>query len=222
MGIKENYQKLRREISENVSIIVACKTRTPEEIAEVIDAGAEYLGENYVQEAENVYDALGEKARRVKWHMLGHLQKNKINKALRIFDVVQTIDSQEVALALSERAQRIGRIVSVYIEVNIGAEGSKTGVKPEYQEVRALAEEISQFKHLRLEGLMTMAPFLKNPEDYRTYFRKMKKVFDEIKALNLPKVDMKYLSMGMSDSYKIAIEEGSNMVRLGTAIFGER
>ena len=219
MNIAENYQNLRKEIPKNVSIVVACKTRTPEEIAKVVGAGADILGENYVQEAEELYSILGEKASRLKWHLLGHLQRNKINRALRIFDVVQTIDSKEIAAGLSERAERAGKIVSVYMEVNIGAEDSKTGVKPEYREVKTLAEEISQLKHLRLEGLMTMAPFLRNPEDYRPYFRKMKKIFDEIKSLNLPEVDMKYLSMGMSDSYRVAIEEGSNMVRLGAVIF---
>lgn len=222
MNIKENYQRLKREIPEDVSIIVACKGRTKEEIEEVIDAGAENLGENYVQEAERVYEALGEKARKLRWHMIGHLQKNKINKALRIFDVIQTIDSKEIAIALNERAERIGKTVPVYIEINIGNEKTKSGVKAEYDIVENLAKEISQLKYLHLEGLMTMGLALENSEALRPYFRKTKEIFYKIKALSLPNVDMKYLSMGMSGSYKIAIEEGSNMVRLGAAIFGER
>jgi pyridoxal phosphate enzyme (YggS family) len=222
MIIAENYQNLRKEIPDSVSIIVACKTRTPEEIEEVIDAGAENLGENYVQEAEKVYNFLGEKAKKVRWHMIGNLQKNKINKALKIFDVIQTIDSKEIALALNERAERVGKLVPIYIEINIGSEITKSGVKPEYNIVENLAKEISQLKYLRLEGLMTMGPQFGNPEDSRPYFRKTKDIFDKIRTLNLHNIDMKTLSMGMSGSYKVAIEEGSNMVRLGTLIFGKR
>ncbi len=125
MSIAENYQKIRKEIPSNVTIIVAGKGRTKEEIEEVIEAGAENLGENYVQEAERMYEALGEKARKVRWHMIGHLQKNKINKALKIFDVIQTIDSEEIALAFNERAERVGKVVPVYIEINIGDEDDK-------------------------------------------------------------------------------------------------
>ena len=222
MNIAENYQKIRKEIPGNVSIIVAGKGRTNEEIEEVIDAGAEDLGENYVQEAERMYESLGEKARKVRWHMIGHLQKNKINKALKIFDVIQTIDSKEIALALNERAERVGKVVPVYIEIKIGDEETKSGVKAEYEIIESLVREISKLKYLRLEGLMTMEPQVKDPEDSRPYFEKTKDIFDKTKAFKLPNVDMKELSMGISDSYRIAIEEGSNMVRLGAVIFGER
>ncbi len=222
MSIANNYQKTRKVIPGNVTIILAGKGRTNKEIEEVIDAGAEDLGENYVQEAERMYEVLGEKAGKVKWHMIGHLQKNKINKALKIFDVIQTIDSQEIAEALNERAEKIGKTVPVYIEVNIGDEEAKSGVKADYRVIESLARGISQLQSLRLEGLMTMEPQVENPEDSRPYFQKTKDIFDRIKDLNLPNVDMKYLSMGISGSYKIAIEEGSNMVRLGTVIFGER
>ncbi|MBN1363882.1 MAG: YggS family pyridoxal phosphate-dependent enzyme [Syntrophaceae bacterium] len=222
MGIKENYQKIRSEVPDNVVIIVACKTRTKEEIEEVIEAGAKYLGENYVQEAEKIHEALGEQTKEIKWHMIGHLQKNKINRALKIFDVIQTIDSKEIAVHLNERAERIGKVVPVYIEMNLGNEETKSGVKAEYGVVEQLAKEISELKSLRLEGLMAMEPQLDDARDTRTYFKKAKVIFDKIKALDLPNVEMKTLSMGMSASYEVAIREGSNMVRLGAAIFGER
>lgn len=219
MSVAENYQKIRKEIPDNVAIIVAGKGRTKEEIKEVIDAGAEDLGENYVQEAERIYEALGEKAKRIRWHMIGHLQKNKINKTLEIFDVIQSVDSEKTAIAINERADKP---IPVYIEINIAGEMTKTGVKPEYGIIENLVKEIAKLEYLRLEGLMTMEPQAGNPEDSRPYFRKTKDIFEKIKALHLSNVNMKYLSMGMSDSYKIAIQEGSNMVRLGTVIFGDR
>jgi len=228
MSITGNYQKIRREIPEDVSIIVAVKTRSPEEIREIISAGAKDLGENYVQEAEKTKRELADMANTVKWHMIGHLQKNKINKALSIFDVIQTIDSLEKAQDIDKRVQKAGKsVIPVLVEINIGSEFSKAGVKPEEHEpfeeyMEKLVRDISKLEHLRLEGLMTMGPRLGNPEDSRPYFRRTKQLFERIRELNIPNVDMKYLSMGMTNSYKVAIEEGSNMVRIGTAIFGER
>ena len=222
MHIAKNYQKIREEIPDNVTIVLAGKTRTHGEIEEVIEAGATDIGENYVQEAEKMYDSLGEKAKKVRWNMIGHLQKNKINKALKIFDVVQTVDSLEKAAAIDKRAQGMGKSVSIFLEINIGSEMTKAGIKPEYEVIKNLVREISKLEHLSLEGLMTMGPRFGDPEDSRPYFRETKDVFERIKMLNLPRVKMKVLSMGMSNSYKVAIEEGSNMVRLGTVVFGER
>ena len=222
MSIKENYQKLREEIPDNVTIVLASKVRTPEEVEEVIDAGAADIGENYVQEAENMYNALGEKARMVRWHMIGHLQKNKMNKAIKIFDVIQTVDSLETAVAIDKRAGKAGKKISVLVEINIGSEMTKAGVKPEYEVIENLVKKNLKLDYLRLEGLMTMGPRFGNPEDSRPYFKKTKNIFERINALNLPGVKMETLSMGMSNSYKVAIEEGSNMVRLGTIVFGER
>ena len=223
MSIKENYQKIREEIPDYVTIVLASKMRTPEEIEEVIEAGAVDIGENYVQEAENMYNALGETAKRIKWHMIGYLQKNKINKAVKLFDVIQTVDSLETAAAVDKRVETAGKkIISVLIEINIGSEMTKAGIKPEYEAVENLVKEVSKLEHLRLEGLMTMGPRFGNSEDSRHYFKKTKDIFERIKALSLPEVNMKTLSMGMSNSYKAAIEEGSNMVRLGTIVFGER
>jgi len=228
MSIPTNYAKIRQEIPKDVTIVLSVKTRTVGQIEEAIDAGATDIGHNYVQEAGEMYDALQKKAAKVRWHMIGHLQTNKINKALRIFDVVQTVDSLEKAAAIDKRIEGAGKkIVPVYIEINIGSEFSKAGIKPAEHEpfdeyMEKLAKDISDLGHLRLAGLMTMGPRFGNPEDVRPYFRRTKKIFERIKALDLPNADMKYLSMGMTNSYNVAIEEGSNMVRIGTAIFGKR
>jgi len=228
MSISKNYARIRREIPDDVTIIVSCKTRTLEEIREVIGAGATDIGENYVQEAERMYSALKQDATKVRWNMIGNLQTNKINKALRIFDVIQTIDSQTKAVAVDRRAAKAGKQrMPVYIEINIGSEDPKTGIKPAEHEpfveyIENLARDMSRLEHVRLEGLMTMGPRFGNPEDVRPYFRRTRGLFERIRKLRLPSMDMQYLSMGMTNSYKVAIEEGSNMVRIGTAIFGER
>ncbi len=222
MGITENYQRIREEIPDHVTIVLAGKTRSPEEIEEAIAAGATDIGENYVQEAEAAYQALGEKTKQVRWHMIGMLQKNKINKALHLFDVFQTIDSLEKARAVNTRAARINKIIPVYIEVNVGEESTKSGMPPEYDRIEQLARTIATFDALKIEGLMTMGPFWGDPEELRPYFRQAKKIFDTLVSLHMPNVTMNTLSMGMSNSYGIAIEEGANMVRLGTIVFGAR
>ena len=222
MNIRDNFLKVREEIPDYVQIVLAAKMRTKEEIEEAISAGAEIIGENYVQEAEKMYQELGEKARKVKWHLIGALQKNKINKALKVFDCIQTVDSSELAEAINKRAHNLNKKISVFIEINIGSEITKAGVKPEYEIIKELAEYISKLNYLKLEGLMTMGPRVGNPEDVRVHFRKTKEFFNRLREANVPNVELKYLSMGMSNSYKVAIEEGANMIRLGTVIFGKR
>jgi hypothetical protein len=228
MGIAENYRRFREEITDHVTIVLAGKTRTAEEIVEAIEAGAADIGQNYVQEGAAMHEALGERAKDLRWHMIGHLQTNKINKALPVFDVIQTIDSLEKAIAIDKRVEPAGkRVVPVYIEINIGSEEAKAGIKPEEHEpfedyMESLVHDISRLAHLRVEGLMTMGPRFGNPEDSRPYFRRTRKVFERLEALASPNVDMRYLSMGMTNSYRIAVEEGSNMVRIGTGVFGER
>ena len=228
MSISKSYVRIRREIPDYVTIVVSCKTRTVEEIKEVIDAGATDIGENYVQEAGQMYSALKKDSTKVRWHMIGSLQTNKINKALRIFDTIQSIDSLPKAIAIDRRVERARKQrVPIYIEINIGSEDSKAGIKPMEHEpfdeyVENLVRDMSRLEHIRLEGLMTMGPRSGNPEDVRPYFRRTKKIFEKIKTLRFPNVDMKYLSMGMTNSYRIAIEEGSNMIRIGTLIFGDR
>jgi len=228
MSISANYARLREEIPADVTIVVSCKKRAAKEIEEAIAAGATDIGENYVQEAGQMYSALSKKAAKVRWHMIGHLQTNKINKALRVFDVIQTVDCLEKAAAIDKRVEKAKKqVVPIFIEINIGNEDSKAGIKPDDHEpfeayIEKLIKDMLKLEHLRIEGLMTMGPRFGNPEDVRPYFRRTRKIFERIKDLGLPNVDMKYLSMGMTNSYRVAIKEGSNMVRIGTAIFGER
>jgi len=217
MTIKERYQRIRKEVPEDVTIVVAAKTRTADEVKEVIDAGVTDIGENYVQEAEDVRMALGSVAEAVRWHMIGHLQTNKINKALGVFDMIQTLGSLKLARAVSQRA---AKTVPVLIEINSGRELQKTGVLPE--EVERLVREIASLEKISVKGLMTMGPRFGNPEDARPYFRETKRLFDYIASLDTPNVEMNVLSMGMSNAYKVAIEEGSTMIRPGTILFGER
>jgi len=217
MTIRENVTRLLSELPEGVELEAAAKTRQPAEILEAIEAGVSIVGENYVQEAERARQLIGDKA---KWHFIGHLQKNKVKRAVQIFDMIETVDSQEIAREIDKRCGQIGRIMPVLIELNSGREPQKSGVFPET--AVELTVEISTLPNIKVMGLMTMGPFLENPEELRPYFRETRRIFDSIKKLNLPNVDMRYLSMGMTDSYRIAIEEGANIVRIGTKIFGEQ
>jgi pyridoxal phosphate enzyme (YggS family) len=197
--------------------VAAAKARNPDEILEAVAAGVNIIGENYIQEAENALNIIGNKA---EWHFLGHLQKNKVKKAVTIFNMVETVDSFEIAAEIDKRCGLIGKIMPVLIEINSGREPQKSGVLPENTE--ALITSISCLKNIHVSGLMTMGPTVEYAEESRRYFRETKKLFDTIRQHNLSGVEMKYLSMGMSDSYKIALEEGANIVRIGTKIFGQR
>lgn len=215
--IKENVKRIFTELPEGVQLVGAAKTRTPEEILEAVEAGLEIIGENYVQEAEKAFQVVGNRA---KWHMIGHLQRNKAKKAVKVFDMIETVDSMKLAREIDKSCEKIGKIMLVLIEVNSGEESQKAGVLPE--DAIPLIQEMSALKNIRIMGLMTMGPFSGNPEDARPYFQKTRKIFEQIKDMNLPDVEMKYLSMGMSNSYKVALEESANMVRIGTKLFGER
>lgn len=228
MTIAANYARLREEIPDHVTIVVAAKTRSVEDIVEVVDAGATDLGENYVQEAEEMRDRLADKAKTVRWHMIGYLQTNKINRALEVFDVVQTVDSMEKAIALDKRVERAKRgTLPVFIEINIGSEFTKAGIRPDEHEpfepyMEQLVTELSELGHIRIEGLMTVGPRCGDPESSRPYFRRTRRLFEGLAALALPNVQMLCLSMGMTNSYQVAIEEGASMIRVGTAVFGPR
>jgi pyridoxal phosphate enzyme (YggS family) len=215
--IKENVQRILAELPEGVQLVAAAKTRTPEEIHQAVEGGLEIIGENYVQEAEQAFQVIGN---RVQWHMIGHLQRNKVKKAVRIFDLIETVDSMRLAREIDKSCGKIGKTMPVLIEINSGEEIQKAGVMPE--ETPALIREISALENIRVEGLMTMGPFIGDPEDARPYFVKTKEIFEELKQMDLPRVEMKHLSMGMSNSYRVALEEGANVVRIGTNIFGQR
>jgi len=222
MSIADTYRRLRGEIPAHVTIVVAAKTRSVQEMLEVIEAGATDIGHNYVQEAGQARQLLGPGADRVRWHLIGHLQTNKINKALQIFDVIQTVDSLDLARAIDARAARLDRIVPVYIEVNSAAEASKSGVRPDFEKLAEFAGSVCALKHVRLDGLMTMGPLSADEGDVRAAFRKTRGLFDRLRGLGLPGARLDTLSMGMTDSYRIAIEEGATMVRPGTFVFGPR
>ena len=217
MTIKQNVKQILSELPNGVGLVAAAKTRTAEEVLEAIESGVKIIGENYVQEAEGSYEVIGNK---VKWHFIGYLQKNKVKKAVRLFDMIETIDSVDLATEIDKRCAQIGKIMPVLIEINSGREKQKSGVLPENTE--QLVREISHLQNIKVTGLMTMGPRFGNPENSRPYFVETKMIFDRMKKLNLPNVEMRYLSMGMTNSYKIALEEGANMVRIGTKIFGER
>jgi pyridoxal phosphate enzyme (YggS family) len=215
--IRENMRKILEELPEGVSLVGAAKTRTPQEIMEAVEAGLEIVGENYVQEAERAFQVVGEK---VKWHMIGHLQSNKAKKAVGVFDMIETVDSLKLAGAIDKACKKIEKVMPILMEINSGEESQKAGVIPE--DAISLARDMSELNNIKLMGLMTMGPFAGDPEESRPYFQKTKKLFEEIRGMNLPGVEMKYLSMGMSNSYKVALEEGANVVRIGTKLFGER
>jgi len=217
MGIKENILKLLDELPTGVELVAAAKDRTPEEVLQAVEAGIKTIGENYVQEAERAYAAIGN---RVKWHMIGHLQKNKVKKAVALFDMIETVDSVAIAQEIDKRCAGISKVMPVLVEVNSGREKQKSGVLPE--DAEELIRDISSLPNIKVMGLMTMGPRFGNPEDSRPYFVITRQLFERIKALKLPNVEMRYLSMGMTNSYHIALEEGANLVRIGTKIFGER
>ncbi len=215
--IKQNVSQILGDLPDGVQLVAAAKTREPEEVLEAVESGVKIVGENYVQEAERAHEVVGNRAR---WHFIGYLQKNKVKKAVRIFDMIETVDSVEIAGEIDRRCAQINKVMPVLIEVNSGCEEQKSGVLPEA--VEQLAREISAFQNIRVEGLMTMGPRFGNPEDSRPYFVETKRLFDRIRKLNLHNIEMKYLSMGMTNSYKVAIEEGANIVRIGSKIFGKR
>jgi len=215
--IRDNVKKILEELPSNVELVAAAKTRTVEEIRQAVNAGVKIIGENYVQEAIPVREAFGTK---VQIHFIGHLQRNKVKKAVEIFDMIETVDSQKLAEEIDKRASQINKTMPLLIEVNSGNEPQKFGVYPE--EIENLVSDLSCLSHIKVMGLMTMGPFTGEAEEARPYFVETKKCFETIQSLRIPNVEMKYLSMGMTNSYSVAIEEGANIVRIGTKIFGER
>ena len=218
-SIANRVRQLKAEIPAHVELAAAAKTRTSEEAQAAIDAGIRVIGHNYVQEAQTMIEQLGRKA--AVWTMIGHLQRNKVKVAVQLFDNIQTVDSLRLAEAIDKECRKIGRIMPIFIEINAAREPQKSGVAPE--DAEDLIRELSQMESIHINGLMTMGPQVSNPEDLRPLFRETKALFDTIAgADNIPGIDMTVLSMGMSASYDIAIEEGATMIRLGTTIFGPR
>lgn len=216
-AIKQNVKAIQKSLPSDVILVAAAKTRLPDEVKATINAGIKVIGYNYVQEAGRMHQFIGAA---VQWHMIGHLQRNKVKKAVTLFDMIETIDSVELANEVNKRCASIGKIMPVLIEINSGKESNKTGVLPE--NVFKVIVQINDLPNLHILGLMTMGPRFGNPEDARPYFKATKSVFDQVKNAGISNVEMRFLSMGMSNSYQIAIEEGANIVRLGTVLFGDR
>ncbi|MFC2002424.1 YggS family pyridoxal phosphate-dependent enzyme [Chloroflexota bacterium] len=215
--IEENVKRILSELPNGVQLVAAAKTRGPEDILRAVEAGVKTIGENYVQEAETAYQVVGNKA---EWHLIGHLQKNKVKRAVSIFDMVETVDSVEIAKEIDKRCAQVNKILPVLIEINSGREKQKTGVLPE--DAEQLVREISGMPNIKIMGVMTMGPRFGDPESSRPHFKETRKIFERLKELDLPNVEMRYISMGMTNSYQIALEEGANIVRIGSKIFGER
>ena len=221
-GISDNLRVVMERIDaaarrvgrsgQDVTLVAVTKTRSVEEIRQAIACGVTDVGENYVQEAELKYGDIGEA---VRWHFIGHLQKNKTRHAVEFAGMIHSIDSQGLAREVGTRAEAIGKRVDVLMEVKVSGEETKFGIDPDQSLV--LADEISKVSGIRLCGLMGMAPFTPDPADARPYFSILKQLWDK-----LPEEQRLYLSMGMTHDFEIAIEEGANMVRIGTAIFGQR
>lgn len=201
----------------SVKLVVVTKTVDAGRIREAVSAGAAILGENRVQEARQKIETLGNAA---SWHLIGTLQKNKAKYAVGLFDLIHSVDSIELAREIDRQAARIGKKQQVLIEVNIAGEQSKSGVA--LGDAVTLVRDASKLKNMKIQGLMTMPPFLENPEDSRPYFKKLRGMASDISSEEIPGVSMTDLSMGMSGDFEVAVEEGATMVRVGTAIFGER
>ncbi len=215
--IGENVRRLLSELPLGVELVAAAKGSRPEAVLEAVEAGVKIIGESYIREAEAARELIGSKA---EWHLIGHLQKNKVKRAVALFDMIETIDSLEIAREIDKQCKLLGKVMPVLIEVNSGREPQKSGVFPEA--VEQLAGEVAACGNLKLMGLMTVGPYSSSPEELRPYFAETRHLFEKLNKLGLTGIEMKYLSMGMSDSYKVAIEEGANIVRIGTMIFGER
>jgi pyridoxal phosphate enzyme (YggS family) len=204
-------------ISSNVKILGVTKNHSTAVIREAIAAGITAIGENRIQEALPKYEELGAIA---EWHLIGHLQTNKVKQAVPVFDFIHSVDSERLAVEINKVAGKINKRQNVLIQVNVAGEETKFGVKS--KEVTALARFINNLENVCLVGLMTIAPFFEQPEAARPVFRGLYQLFTELKSESLTNVKLDYLSMGMTNDYMIAIEEGANLVRIGTGLFGTR
>ena len=215
--IRRSTREVLGSLPAGVELVAAAKTRAVEEVRAAVEAGVGIIGHNYVREAERMARSLGPG---LKWHMIGHLQRNKVRKAVGLFNMIETMDSFPLAEAIERHAAGAGKSMDVLVEVNSAGELSKTGVAP--GNVEDLVRRAAALPHLRVRGLMTMGPFSDDPEESRPAFRLAKGLFDRLAAADIPGADVGILSMGMSSSYEVAVREGATMVRVGTRLFGAR
>jgi len=231
MGIAENIVQVQERIAraarqvgrspDEIHLMAVSKTFPPDAIREAYKAGLRIFGENRVQEFAGKAEPLVD-LRNAEWHMIGHLQTNKAGKAAELFHAVDSVDSVKLAEKLDVTAQKLGKKLSVLIEVNVGGEAAKSGAAIESHELESLLLSAPRFEGLSFRGLMTVPPFTENPEGARPFFRNLRELRDQIISRKLPAIRMDVLSMGMSHDFEVAIAEGSTCVRVGTAIFGER
>lgn len=225
--IRKNLDKVNAQIKEtaencgrsadDVLLVAVSKTRTPEEINIAIDAGVTDIGENKVQEIMDKYDAV----KPVKWHMIGHLQTNKVKYIIDKVSMIHSVDSYKLAAEIDKRAAKCSRTMDILIQVNSAQEESKFGISTDETE-KLINEILDNCENVRIRGLMCIAPFAENAEDIKVYFDEVKKQYDQFGSIEHERLDFRYLSMGMSHDFTVAIEAGSNLVRVGSAIFGER
>lgn len=225
--IKKNIDIIRQKIeraaiksgrkSEDITLVAVSKTVASGKIVRAIDEGITELGENKVQELMEKYDIINKSCN---WHLIGHLQTNKVKYIVDKVKMIHSVDRYDLAAEIHNRAQKIGKVVDILVQVNISGEQSKFGVSSD--NAKELIERMSNLQNLRVRGLMTMAPYTSNPETVRNVFSGLRKLSIDIEKENINNIGIEFLSMGMSNDYEIAIEEGSNMVRIGTALFGER
>ncbi|MEA1968034.1 MAG: YggS family pyridoxal phosphate-dependent enzyme [Thermodesulfobacteriota bacterium] len=215
--IKKSAQGCNRN-PEEIILIGVSKKKEAKTVIQGIDAGLETLGENYIQEAMDKIDTIGKK--RASWHFIGHLQSNKAKFAVNYFDLIHTVDKLKLAKEINKQAEKINKTQAILMQINISEEDSKSGVSAD--DALVLAEEISKFNNLSLKGLMCMPPFFDNPEKARPYFKALAEIKATIEQADIANISMEHLSMGMSYDFMVAIEEGATMVRIGTAVFGER
>ena len=220
LRIRENIADAARRANRNPSdirLMGVTKTVDDQRIEEAIRSGLDIIGENYVQEGKRKIEKMG---KTLEWHMIGHLQTNKAKYAVRLFDMIHSVDRLKLAQELDKRAGAAGIRMKILVEVNVSGEETKSGIAR--SDAIDLIKEISTLEHISLQGLMTMPPWFDNPEDARPYFAALRELRDEIIKENIPNVEMNELSMGMTQDYQVAVEEGATIVRIGTAIFGER
>lgn len=231
MSIAENITVIRERIdvavrragrrTEEIVLMAVSKTNLPERIREAYAAGLRIFGENRVQEFAGKAETLAD-LRNAEWHMIGHLQTNKVGKAAELFGAVDSVDSVKLAEKLNEATRALEKKLAVLIEINVGSEAAKSGVAPGSCELEDLLLTAPRFESLEFRGLMTVPPYTDDPVDARPYFRRLRELRDAIAARKLPRIGIDVLSMGMSHDFEVAIEEGSTCVRVGTAIFGVR
>lgn len=225
--LKNNLEQVKANISaackrsgrniDDVTLIAVSKTKPLSDIEEIITYGTTEFGENKVQELVEKYENV---STQVNWHLIGHLQTNKVKYIVDKAKLIHSVDSLHLAKEIEKEAAKRNVIANVLIQVNIAHEDTKFGI--DESEIFGLIDEIKDFKHIKVKGLMTIAPFVENPEENRVHFRNLYQLLLDIKSKNIDNIDMSILSMGMTNDYEVAIEEGATMVRVGTGIFGER